>query len=88
MIICHMSLAITFSTNLKVAHVVRMSPSMTEITLGLQTMMSSMSWGRLTVGWTGVQGAVHAMVTEIQTNVALGVCGRGEGVLDQDPRSG
>ena len=39
-------------------------------------------------GWTGVQGAVHAMMTKIQTNVALGVCRQGERVLDQDPESG
>ena len=60
---------------------------MTEITLGFQTMMNSMFQGCLTTGQAGVQGAVHAMVTKIQTNVTLGVCGQGERVLDQDSQS-
>ena len=83
-----MSLAITSSTDLKVTYIVGLSPSMTEITLDFQTMMCSMSWGCLTIGWTGVQGAVHAVVTEIQTNVALDISGQGERILDQDSGSG
>ena len=72
------------STDLKIADVIRMSPSMTEITLGHQTMMGSMTWGCLVTGRTGVEGAFHAMVTEIRTNITAGGGGGWHEVVYQD----
>ena len=43
-VINHMSQGVTSSTDPKIADVIRVSPSVTEITLGRQTMMCSMSW--------------------------------------------
>ena len=53
-VIDHMSGGVTSSTDLKIAYLVRMSPLVTEITLGLQTMMCSVSWCRFPASWTGV----------------------------------
>ena len=64
-VIDHMSLGITSPTDPKVTDFVRMSPLMTETTLGLQTMMGSVTWCGLMAGWAGVHWAVQAMVTEI-----------------------
>ena len=79
-----MSSFITPSTDPKIADIIGMSPLMTEITLGCQTMMSSMTWGHLTTGRTGVERAFCAMVTEIRTNVAVGGGSGWHGVVYQD----
>ena len=55
-----------------IAHIVRMSPLMTEITLDFQTMMCCMSGGCLETQKAGLQGAFHAMVTKIQAIVTMG----------------
>ena len=46
-VIDHMPRDVASSTDLKVADVVRMSPSMTKITLGCQTMMCRVAWSCL-----------------------------------------
>ena len=71
------------TTDPKIADIVGMSPLMTEITLGHQTMMGSMTWGCLMTGGTGVKGAFHAMMTEIQTNVTVGGGSEWKGVVHQ-----
>ena len=75
-VIDHMSWGVASSTDPKVANVIRMSPSETEITLGRQTMMCCMTMHCLSTGRAGVHGAEEAMMTEIRANVAMGV-GRG-----------
>ena len=75
---------ITSSTDPKVANVVRVSPSMTEITLGLQTMMCCVTRCHFSTGGTDVHWAEEPVVTKIQANVALGVGGGGARVLDED----
>ena len=60
-----MSSFIALGTGPKIADIVGMFPSMTEITLHRQTMMSSMARGCLMTGGTGVEQAFYAMVTEI-----------------------
>ena len=72
------------STDPKVANVVGMSPSMTEITLGFQTMMCHMTGHCFSTGRTGVHQAEEPMVTKIQANITLGVGGGGARVLDKD----
>ena len=79
-----MSLGIASSTDSKVTDFVRVSPSMTDTTLGLQTMMGSVTWRGFAAGWAGVHRAVQALVTEIQAYVTEGVGGGGVGALDQD----
>ena len=61
----HMSSGIASSTDSKVTDFVRVSPSMTDTTLGFQTMMDSVTWHGFVAGWAGVHWAVQAMVTEI-----------------------
>ena len=72
------------STDPKVANIVGMSPSMTEITLGLQTMMCCMTGHCLSAGGTDVHQAEEPMVTEIQSNITLGVEGGGARALNED----
>ena len=79
-----MARVVTSSADPKIAYFVGVSPSMTEITLGRQTMMGSMSGGRLLTGGAVVHGAEEPMVTKIHTNVALGGGGAGTGLLDKD----
>ena len=79
-----MSSFITPPTDLKIADIIRMSPLMTEITLGRQTMMGSMTQGHLTTGRTGVERAFCVMVTKIRTNVAVGGGDGWYGVVYQD----
>ena len=76
-VINHMPWGIASSTDSKVANVVRMSPSMTEITLGFQTIMCCMAWHCLPPGRTDVHWTEKSMMTEIQANVTLGVGGGG-----------
>ena len=85
-VIDHMSWGITPSTDPKVAYLVRVSPSMTEITLGLQAMMCSMAWHCFPTSGTGVQGTGEPVVTEIRATVALGIRGVGMRILDEDLR--
>ena len=49
-VIDHMFLGVASSTDSKVTDFVRVSPSMTETTLGFQTMMCSMAQGGLLAG--------------------------------------
>ena len=70
-----MSSGIASSTDSKVRDFVRVSPSMTDTTLGLQTMMGSVTWHGFTAGWAGVHRAVQAMVTKIRAYVTEGVGG-------------
>ena len=81
-----MSWGIASSTDLKVAYLVRVSPSVTEITLGLQAMMCSMAWHCFPTNGTGVQGAGEPVMTEIRAMVALGIRGVRTGILDEDSR--
>ena len=54
-VIDHMSCrGVTSSTDPKIAYFIRVSPLVTEITLGFQTMMCGMAWCRLPTGRTGV----------------------------------
>ena len=64
-VINHMSLGVASSTDSKVTDFVRVSPSMTEITLGFQTMMCSVAQGSLLTGWAGIHWTEEAMMTEI-----------------------
>ena len=68
----------------EIAYLVGVSPSTTEITLGLQTMMGSMTRGRLLTGGAAIHGAEKPMVTCTCTNVALGGRGAGMRALDED----
>ena len=85
-VIDHMPQGITSSTDPKVANVVGMSPSMTEITLGFQTMMCRMAWRCFSAGRTNMHGAEESVMTKIQANITTGAGGAGAGVLDQDSR--
>ena len=87
-VIDHMSWGVTSSADSKIANFIRVSPAMTEITLGRQTMMCHVAWCQLPTGGTGVHGAGEPMVTKIQANVTLGAGGVGAGVLDKDSRGG
>ena len=84
-VINHMPQGVTSSTDLKIADVIGMSPSMTEITLGHQTMMCCMTWHGLSTDRTNVHQAEEPMMTEIRANVATGVGGGRARALDQDP---
>ena len=68
---------VTSTTDPKIADVVRMSPLMTETTLGLQTMMCCVAWCGLLADWASVHQAEQAMVTGIRTKVTEGVGGGG-----------
>ena len=72
----------------EIAYLVGVSPPMTEITLGLQTMMGSVTRGRLLTGGAVIHGAEKPMVTCIHTNVALGGRGAGTRLLDEDSGGG
>ena len=85
-IIDHMSWGVASSTDLKIAYLVRVSPLMTEITLGHQTMMCSMAQCRFPTSRTGVQETGESVVTKIQATVALGVRGIRTRVLDKNSR--
>ena len=85
-VIDHMSQGVASSTDPKIAYLIRMSPSMTEITLGRQTMMCGVTRCRFPTGRTGVQGAGEPVVTEIRAMVTLGVGGVRARVLDEDSR--
>ena len=87
-VIDHMSQDVTSSTDPKIAYLVRMSPLMTEITLGRQTMMCGMTWCHFPTIRTGVQGAGEPMVTKTQATVTLGGRGIGVRILDEDSRDG
>ena len=76
------------STGPEVAYFVGVSPPMTEITLGLQTMMGSVTGGRLLAGGAAIHGTGEPMVTSIRTNVALGGGRVGKGLLDEDAGRG
>ena len=75
-VIDHIPWGVASSTDPKVANIIRMSPSKTEITLGRQTMMCRVTRCCLSTGRTGVHGTEEAMMTKIRANVAVGV-GRG-----------
>ena len=79
---------VTSSADPKIANLIRVSPSMTEITVGCQTMMCSMAWRRFPTGRTGVHGAGEPVVTEIQATVTVGIRRVRAGVLDEDSRGG
>ena len=64
-VIDHMPRGVTSSTDPKVANIVGISPSMTEITLGLQTMMCHMTGHRLSANGTDVHQAEEPVMTEI-----------------------
>ena len=83
-----MAQVVASSTDSEVAYLVGVSPSMTEITLGLQTMMGSMTGGCLLTGGASIQGAREPMMTSIRTNVALSRGGAGMRLLDEDSRRG
>ena len=76
-IINHMPQDVTSSTDLKIADIIRMSPSKTEITLDHQTMMCRMTRRGLSTGRTDMHWAEEPMMTKIQANVAAGVGGGG-----------
>ena len=65
-----------------------MSPSMTDITLGCQTMMGSVTGCHFLTGRTDIHGTEESMVTEICTNVAMGGGEAGARMLDKDSRGG
>ena len=83
-IINHMPWGVASSTDLKIADIIRMSPSKTEITLGCQTMMYCMTGHSLSAGRTDVHRAKEPMVTKIQANVTAGVWEGRMQMLDQD----
>ena len=83
-VIDHMPQGVTSPTDPKVANIVGMSPSMTEITLGLQTMMCCMTRCHFSAGRTDVHRAEEPVVTKIRANVALDVGGGGVRALDED----
>ena len=74
------------SADLKIANFIEMSPSVTEIPLGCQTMMCCVTWRRFSAGRTDIHGTEEPMVTEIQANVTLGVGGGRVGALNEDLR--
>ena len=83
-----MARIVASSTDPEVAYLVGVSPSMTEITLGLQTMMGSVTGGRLLAGGAPVHGTGEPMVTSIRANVALGGGRAGTRLLDEDAGRG
>ena len=83
-----MAWVVTSSADTKVAYLVGVSPPMTEITLGLQTMMGSVTGGSLLTGGAVVQGTRESVVTSIRTNVALGGRGVGTRLSDEDAGRG
>ena len=83
-VINHMPWGVASSTDSKVADIVGMSPSVTEITLGLQTMMCRMTGCRLSTNGTDVHRAEEPIMTEIRANITLGVGGGGVRVWDKD----
>ena len=85
-VINHMSRGVASSTDLKVAYLIRMSPPVTEITLGFQTMMCDVTRRRFPAGRTGIQGAGEPVMTEIRAMVTLGVGGVRVRVLDENLR--
>ena len=85
-VIDHVPWGITSSADPKIANLIGMSPSMTEITLGFQTMMCRMTRCQFSTGRTDKHGTEEPMVTEIQANVTLGVGGGGAGALNEDLR--
>ena len=87
-VIDHVPGGVASSTDLKVAYLVRVSPSVTEITLGLQTMMCSMTRRGFPTSGTGVQGAGESVVTKIRAAVTLDVRRVWTSVLDKDSRGG
>ena len=87
-VIDHMSGGVTSSADLKIAGFIQVSPLMTEITLGCQTMMCCVTRRRFPADRTGVHGAGEPMVTEIRATVTLGVGGVGAGILDEHTRGG
>ena len=87
-VINHMPQGVAFSTDLKIAYFIGMSPSVAEITLGRQTMMCGMARRQFPTGRTGVQEAGEPMVTKTRATVTLGGGGVGVGVLDKDSRGG
>ena len=83
-VIDHVARVVASSTDPEVAYLICVSPPTTEITLGLQTMMGSVTRGSFLTRGAAIHGAEESMVTCIRTNVALGGRGAGAGVLDQD----
>ena len=64
-VIDHMPWGVASSTDPKIADIVGMSPSMTEITEGCQTMMCHMTQCSLPTGRTDIHGAEEPVVTKI-----------------------
>ena len=87
-VIDHVAWVIASTTDPKIAHLVSMSPPTTEITLGLQTMMGSMTGSCFLTGGAVIHGAEKPMVTKIRTNIALGGRGTGTRVLYKDSGGG
>ena len=58
----------------------------TEITLGLQTMMCSVTRCRFPAGRTGIEGTRESVMTEIRATVTLGVGGVRARVSDKNSR--
>ena len=87
-VIDHMAWVIAPPADSEIAYLVSVSPSTTEITLGLQTMMGSVTQGHLLTGGAVIHGAKEPMVTEICTNIALGGGGAGTRGLYEDPGGG
>ena len=76
-VINHTAQGIASSTDPKIADVIKVSLSMTEITPGLQTMMCCVARCCLSTGGTDINQAEEPVVTKIQINIALGVGGAG-----------
>ena len=85
-VINHMSWGVISSTNLKIAYLISVSPSVTEITLGRQTMMCSMARHWFPTSRTSVQGAGEPVVTEIRAMITLDVGRVRVGVLNENLR--
>ena len=83
-VIDHVAWVIASSADPKIAHLISMSPPTTEITLGLQTMMGSVTGSRFLTDGAAIHGAEEPMVTEIRTNIAPGGRGAGTRVLYED----
>ena len=64
-VIDHVSWGVTSSTDLKIADIVGMSPSMTEVILGCQTMMCCMAQHGLSTGRANMHWAEESMMIEI-----------------------
>ena len=83
-----MAWVIAPSADPEIAYLVGVSPPTTEITLGLQTMMGSVTGGHLLTGGAAIHGAEKPMMTEIRTNIAPGGRGAGTRVLYKDSGGG